>query len=77
MGVPVQEVIARNLRRSVLIAAVVGTILVLINHGDHLARDLATDPMCPHFYAKCGLSYLVPFLVSMVSGALATRGRDG
>lgn len=50
-------------------AAIVGTILVLINHGDHLAQE----PICSRFFFKCGLSYLVPFLVSLISVAMSAR----
>lgn len=58
-----------QLGRSILMALVVGSALVLINHGDHLAKE----PICHGFVFKTGLSYLVPFLVSMVSAALAHR----
>ncbi|MEM9490349.1 MAG: nitrate/nitrite transporter NrtS [Myxococcota bacterium] len=58
-----------NLRRAIAIALVVGTILVLINHGDHIELE----PICDYFFAKCMLSYLVPFSVSMVSGVMAAR----
>ncbi|MCA9679306.1 MAG: nitrate/nitrite transporter NrtS [Kofleriaceae bacterium] len=57
-------------RRASLVAVVVGTALVLINHGDHLCRE----PVCHHFFLKAGLSYAVPFLVSLYSTARATRG---
>lgn len=62
-----------NVGRAVLMALIVGTVLVLINHGDHIHEE----PVCDHFYAKCGLSYLVPFLVSLVSAMLADRKRTG
>ena len=58
-----------NLPRALLISVIVGTVLVLINHGDHLHRE----PVCDAFVAKCGLSYLVPFLVSLGSAVLAAR----
>jgi hypothetical protein len=58
-----------NLGRALLIAGIVGTILVLINHGDHLDRE----PVCDHFFAKCALSYVVPFAVSLASALLAAR----
>ena len=58
-----------NLWRSIAIAAVVGSALIYINHGDHLARE----PVCDGFWTKCGLTYLVPFMVSMVSVGLARR----
>lgn len=53
-------------------AAVVGTALVLINHGDHLRME----PVCRRFYLKVALSYLTPFLVSLVSTSLAARDRS-
>jgi hypothetical protein len=62
---------ARALRRAVLIAVVVGTLLVVINHGDHLGDE----PLCPHFFAKAALSYVVPFLVSLVTAWSSHRDR--
>jgi hypothetical protein len=62
---------ARALRRAALIAVVVGTLLILINHGDHL-RD---EPVCPHFFAKAALSYIVPFLVSLATAWSSQRDR--
>ncbi|MCG8423843.1 MAG: nitrate/nitrite transporter NrtS [Proteobacteria bacterium] len=58
-----------NLRRSLIIAFAVGTMLVLINHGDHIEKE----PICDYFFLKLGLCYCVPFSVSMVSGLLASR----
>ena len=55
--------------RALFIAVAVGSMLVCINHGDHLAAE----PVCPGFYWKLALSYLVPFCVSLVSTALARR----
>ncbi len=63
-----------NLRRAVVISLVVGSVLVLINHGDHLAQE----PICTHFELKALLSYVVPFTVSLVSSAMASaRNRPG
>jgi hypothetical protein len=70
---PVWQILRGNLRRAVIIAVVVGTILVLINHGDHIEQE----PVCDGFFLKSGLSYVVPFLVSMVSGVLSSRERAG
>jgi hypothetical protein len=67
------QTVRGNQARAVVIAAVVGSILVLINHGDHLTAE----PVCDGFFLKCGLSYLVPFLVSMGSGVLSSRERQG
>ncbi len=55
--------------RALWIAAGVGTLLLLINHGDHLLQE----PLCPHFFLKAGLTYLTPLLVSLVSSELASR----
>lgn len=53
--------------RAACLAAVVGSVLVLINHGDHLAAE----PVCAGFYWKLALSYAVPFVVSLISTRLA------
>ena len=45
-------------KRSVLVALVVGTILNLINQGDAVMGDEHIDTM------KCVLTYIVPYLVS-------------
>jgi hypothetical protein len=60
-----------NLSRALAIALVVGTALLLINHGDHLERE----PICSSFYLKCTMCYVVPFLVSMISAVLASKPR--
>jgi hypothetical protein len=52
-----------------VIAAVVGTAIVLINHGDHILLE----PICHRFYAKAALSYVTPFVVSLLSSVLASR----
>ena len=59
------------LRRSALIAATVGTILVAINQGDailagHGSRALAW---------KIPLTYLVPFVVATCGALLSSRVR--
>lgn len=66
-----REQLWANLPRAILIAAVVGSTLVMINHGDHIDRE----PVCPGFWAKVGLCYVVPFAVSMASVWLAFRAR--
>ena len=62
-------IVKANLRRALIIAAVVGTGLLLINHGDHLM----CEPVCSHFYLKTCGTYAVPFMVSMVSAVMAAR----
>ena len=59
------------LRRALVVAGVVGSALLLINHGDHLGDE----PVCSHFFVKGALCYLVPFLVSLGSAVVAARER--
>lgn len=65
----------RAVGRAFVLAALVGSTLVLINHGDHLM----SEPVCDRFFLKCALSYITPFVVSLLSTALASadRRRDG
>jgi hypothetical protein len=58
--------------RSVKIAAVVGTILALINHYDRILAGSWTTTMV----IKIVLTYLVPYGVSTVAAVQALRGRD-
>ena len=58
----------RNLRRTVRIALVVGAILTLINQGTVIAGGDATAAT----WLRCGLNFLVPFLVSN-AGLLSGR----
>ncbi len=55
--------------RAIAISVCVGTLLLLINHGDHLLQE----PVCRHFYLKAALSYVIPLVVSLVSSAAAVR----
>jgi len=71
MDRPLIQQLRANLGRAVLISLIVGSVLIMINHGDHIGEE----PVCPHFWAKAGLCYLVPFTVSMASVWLAIRGR--
>ena len=57
-----------HLRRTLLIAFVVGSWLNLFNHGDELLRGA----MDAHLAAKLALNYLTPFIVSNF-GLLAHR----
>ncbi|MEO6859410.1 MAG: nitrate/nitrite transporter NrtS [Solirubrobacteraceae bacterium] len=57
----------RHLARTVRIALVVGVLLTAINQGDVLLGGHPT----PATWIRCGLNFLVPFLVSnagLVSG---------
>lgn len=59
-----------HLRRTLLIALVVGTVLTAINQLDVIVRGDATTVTA----VKCGLNYLVPFVVSNL-GLLTGRRR--
>jgi hypothetical protein len=58
----------RHLRRTVRIALVVGVVLTAINEADVIARGDATAST----WIKCGLNFIVPFVVSNL-GLLAGR----
>jgi hypothetical protein len=62
---------APMLRRSAVIALVVGTILVAINQGDVLLSG-QSDPM---LLWKIPLTYLVPFVVATAGALLNSRVR--
>lgn len=58
------------LTRAVVTCLIVGSVLVAINHGDAIARgELGADRLL-----RIGLTFLVPFLVSMASSAAAIGG---
>jgi hypothetical protein len=57
-----------HLRRTIKIAVVVGTILTLINQLDVIVKGNA-DTLT---WVKCGLNYVVPFVVSNL-GLLAGK----
>ena len=59
------------LRRSALIAIAVGTLLALINHGDHLVRGQVTGVIV----LKILLTYTVPFIVATWSALVNSRVR--
>ena len=58
------EVVIRSLK----VAAIVGTLLVAINHGDRLL----SDHMSSTAWLKVGLTYLVPYAVATYA-AVSTR----
>jgi hypothetical protein len=58
----------RNLRRTVRIALVVGVVVTLINQGGVIAGGTATAAT----WVRCGLNFVVPFLVSN-AGLLSGR----
>jgi hypothetical protein len=57
----------RVVRRALVFAAVVGSVLVAINHGDALLAGAVT---CEQLL-KMGLTVLVPYVVSTWSSVLA------
>lgn len=57
-----------HIGRGLVISAVVGTLLLLLNHGDHLL----SEPMCPHFFLKLAGCYVVPLVVSLTSVLLSS-----
>jgi hypothetical protein len=57
-------------RRALAFAVVVGSVLIVINHGDAiLSGDVA-----PGRWLKMGLTVLVPYVVSTLSSVMAMRG---
>ncbi len=60
-------------RRSLRVALLVGTILVVINHGDRLLSGTAA----PADWVKMGLTYVVPYGVSTWASVSAIRGPSG
>jgi hypothetical protein len=59
-----------HLRRTITIALVVGTILTSINQLDVILRGDATATTA----IKCGLNYVVPFIVSNLGLLTGRRG---
>lgn len=59
-------------RRALGFAAVVGALLVAINHGDALLRGEASGGR----WLRIGLTVLVPYAVSTLSSVLALRDAE-
>jgi phosphoribosylformylglycinamidine synthase len=57
-------------RRAVVMAAVVGPILTLINQGDALVTEVSFS------FWKAGLTFIVPYLVATVSAVVTHHHRD-
>jgi hypothetical protein len=57
-----------HLKRTLLVASVVGSWLNLFNHGEELLRGVITAPLA----IKLALNYLTPFIVSN-AGLVAHR----
>ena len=58
--------------RAARVAVIVGTGLIAINHGDTILAGTMTTAQ----WIKCMATYLVPYLVSTYSSAMALRDRD-
>lgn len=61
----------RTLRRTLVIAAIVGTLLSVINQGDVMMRGDATTVT----WLRIAANYVVPFCVSTAGFLSATRTR--
>jgi hypothetical protein len=59
----------RNLRKTIVIALVVGTVLFCINQLDVVLRDQATAVV----WIKSSVTYLVPFCVANAGVLVATK----
>ena len=60
-----------TLRKTMMIAAIVGTLLSLINQGSVIFGGDATAAT----WVRVGLNYVVPFCVSSIGFLSATRSR--
>ncbi|WP_147105421.1 nitrate/nitrite transporter NrtS [Tateyamaria sp. syn59] len=58
-------------KRAAKIAFVVGVIIAMINHGDRIT----SGTMDAVAWAKCALTFLVPYSVSTYSSVMAVRER--
>jgi len=61
---------AAVVRRALGFAVVVGSVLIVINHGD----AILTGDVGPGRWLKMGLTVLVPYVVSTLSSVMAMRG---
>jgi hypothetical protein len=66
-----------HLRRAGVVAACVGSALVLLNQGDLLLDWYGGGALPPALVWKIPLTYAVPFLVSWGSSVAADRNRRG
>jgi hypothetical protein len=62
---------AQVVRPAIKVAIVVGTVLVLINHGDAVLKMSLTTSQ----FLKILLTYLVPYCVSTYSAVKAIQGQ--
>ena len=59
-------------RRSLIVAAIVGSVLALINHGDAIMIGVMT----PDRWLRIGLTYLVPYVVATYGAVSAVREQE-
>ena len=64
---------ASVVRRALAFAVVVGSVLILINHGD----AILTGDVGPGRWLKMGLTVMVPYVVSTLSSVMAMQGARG
>ena len=65
-----------NLRRAVITSAVVGPILTLINQTPALVAIARGESVAAVTWLRIALTFVVPFVVALVSAALADAKRD-
>ena len=61
-----------TVQRSLIVAAIVGSVLALINHGDAIMIGLMT----PDRWLRIGLTYLVPYVVATYGVVSAVREQE-
>lgn len=59
--------------RSIVTSVVVGAVLIAINHGMCIASGRFTADGAHNCWLSCGLTLIVPYVVSTVSSVLAIR----
>ena len=72
-GWPALALAGPVVRRALIFAVVVGSVLVAINHGDALLRGEVSGGR----WLRIGLTVLVPYVVSTLSSVLALRDAAG
>jgi hypothetical protein len=65
-----------NVRRALMTSAIVGPVLCAINQTALLWRLLHGDPLPPIAVLRVVLTFLVPFLVALISASLADARRS-
>ena len=68
--IPIVVKFRRYLRRTLLTAVVVGSILFCLNHLNQVLSGHATATV----WLESGITYLVPFIISNIGVLIASRG---